>query len=422
MAKNARFVTFKILQTGIILLRNYIKSNINNMSTIKMISNVKLPSAYSGLVLFMLVILFPSCKEKFISPAPPITTGYMVVEGVINNGGGETNLKLSRTSDLNTNTNIYEKGAMVKLEGSNNTSWMLFENNVGNYSINNLQLDTAYKYRLVIKTNNNEEYESDFVPVRNNPPIDSISWVRDNKGVTIFINTNDPQNKTRYYQWEYFETWEFHAEFNASLKYVRSGGNIRVELRDSTDPKIFTCWQFNPSTNIVLGSSAKLSRDVIQLPLVNIPPASWKLSVLYSMYVKQYAWSKEGYQFLEKMKKNTESVGSVFDAQPSELNTNFKCISNPNLPVIGFFNICTIREQRIFIYNRELPNWNYRQDCTTIKIENQPDSIRKKGANTLPFSPKSSGPFGNIITFYASQPICVDCTLRGSNLKPVYWP
>lgn len=393
------------------------------MSAIKMISHVKLPSACSGLMLFMLAILLPSCKEKFVSPAPPIITGYLVVEGVINNGGGETNLKLSRTSDLNTNTNIYEKGAMVKLEGSNNTSWMLFENNDGNYSINNLQLDTAYKYRLVINTSNKEEYESDFVPVRNNPPIDSISWVKDNRGVTIFINTNDPENKTRYYQWEYFETWEFHAAFDASLKYVTSSTfpRIIVERRDISDPAIFKCWQFNPSTNIILGSSAKLSRDIIQLPLTNITPASWKLSVMYSIFVKQYAWSKEGFEFLERMKKNTESVGSVFDAQPSELNTNFKCISNPNLPVIGFFNICTIREQRIFIKNSQLPDWNYRQPCPTVEIENQPDSIVRKATGLLPIQPVVATPF-LIITFSASNAICVDCTLRGSNVKPLYWP
>src|SRR5665647_311510 len=174
------------------------------------------------LILFALVLLVTGCKEKFVSPAPAVVTGYLVVEGVINNEGGVTNIRLSRTTNLNDNRNIHEKGAMVKLEGSNNSSLLLLESIAGNYTIDNLHLDTSLKYRLNIKTSNNEEYLSDFAAVRKNPSIDSVNWVRENDGVQLYINTNDPQNNTHYYQWEYNETWEFHSAYSTYLKYIKA--------------------------------------------------------------------------------------------------------------------------------------------------------------------------------------------------------
>jgi hypothetical protein len=377
-------------------------------------------------LIFTVVLMIAGCKEKFESPAPSVITGYLVVEGVVNNEGGTTNIRLSRTTGLNETGMVYEAGAFVQLEGDNNSFFQLFENGFGNYTIFNLALDTSLKYRLSIKTNNNEVYLSDFVKIKKNPPIDSISWERNTDGVHIFTNTHDALNQTLYYQWEYEETWEFHSRYFSTLQYATSQPpNTQITGVESRSPddKIFICWQYNSSSSILLGSSAKLSKDIIHLPLLNIPPADIKLSVKYSILVKQYVWSKEGYGFLERMKKNTESVGSVFDAQPSELNGNIHCISNPKQPVIGFFNICTIQEKRIFISNAELPSWKYFSGCSgELEIDNNADSIAAKGAGLMPTTPNKTGPFGSILTFYAADPVCVDCTLRGSNIKPTYWP
>lgn len=377
------------------------------------------------LIIVAVFFMVTGCKERFLSPVPKVPSGYLVVEGVVNNGGVETNIMLSRTTNLGENRTQKETGAVVRIESNNNTSFLLAENAEGNYNINNVQLDTSLEYRLAITTSNNEEYISDYEPVRNNPPIDSINWVRESKGVQLYINTHDPQNNTRYYQWDYGETWEFHSAFSTSLKFIKGGPplfeNIAVDYRRfPADPDIYTCWKNNASTSIILGSSAKLSNDIIHLPLIFIDNASQKLSVLYSVMVNQYSWSKAGYEFLERMKKNTESVGSVFDPQPSELNGNIRCTSNPALSVIGFFNICTIQQKRIFIKNSELANWGYRQPCGEEVYPNVPDTV-KMLSSLLPTRPQNIVA-NSIVTFYAAPEYCVDCTLSGSNVKPIFWP
>jgi len=141
---------------------------------------------------------------------------------------------------------------------------------------------------------------------------------------------------------------------------------------------------------------------------------------LYSIDTKQYALTKPGYEFLEKMKKNTEGIGSIFDAQPSNLNGNIHCISNPAEPVVGYLNICPVQEKRIFITNAQVPNWNYNSYCYLVTIANNSDSIKLIGLFLDPTTVAASGL--GIVSFNAAPPTCVDCELTGTHVKPFFWP
>ncbi len=379
-----------------------------------------------GLVLLLLVL---GCKDKYNAPVISPSLGYLVVEGNINSGNGTTTITLSRTTKLDSFTIKYEQGAIVKVEGDDNSSYSLAETGVGQYTAD-LNLNTSVKYRVSITTSNGKQYASDFAPVKNNPPIDSISWQREQEGgVGIYVNTHDPQNNTHYYQWEFTETWEFHSHYVTSLKYSVDNNTLpptySVVYRNglhNPDSSLLVCYKTVPSPNIFIGSTAKLSSDVVYLPVVFIPHADWRLSVLYSIEVKQHTLTKEGYEFLERMKKNTETTGSVFDAQPSELNGNIHCITDPREAVIGYINISPVYSKRIFINNSELPDWNYDQSCFRFEIDSASDSIKLKGLGLTPTYPNKLGMFGVIVTFYASSVECVDCTLRGTNVKPSFWP
>ena len=379
----------------------------------------------------ILIILVAACKQKYEPPVKPTETGFLVVEGIVNTGVGGTTLTLSRSTKLDNRNMQPETGASVKIEGDDSSTTVLQEQEAGHYSIATVNLLPSHKYRVNITTSSGRKYQSDFVPVRSNPPIDSISWKRERNGVQLYISTHDDNDSTRYYQWAYTETWEFHAAFRTLLRYkitINPGNNFSysLEYRDSIThafvPGLYYCYNTVPSSAITLGSSAKLSKDIIYLPLIFIPPASVKLSVLYSVDVKQYSWTKEGYAFLEAMKKNTETTGSIFDAQPSQFSTNLHCVTNPGEQVIGYFNICPIQEKRIFIKNEVLPDWGYSQNCVQEEIFNDSDTIKAKASGLTPTIPIKTGPFGGIASFGAADAECVDCTLRGSPVKPSFWP
>ncbi|ULQ50736.1 DUF4249 domain-containing protein [Flavihumibacter fluvii] len=392
------------------------------------------------LFLFFLFAII-ACRENYESPVKSPVTGYLVVEGVINSGPGATNIRLSRTTTLDNRTIAYETGATVIIEGEDNSTRILAGNPDGLYSASDLYLNNNIKYRLKITTNAAKEYISDYVKVRNNPPIDSISWKRENSGaevngVQFYISTHDPLDSTRYYQWEYEETWEYHAVHQSRVKYqVRNlpgdtkeyKAVFRFPPNESVfDSSLYFCWRGNSSSDILIGSSAKLAKDVINLPLLYISPGSEKLSELYSVNVKQVSWSKEGYEFLERMRKNTEQTGSVFDAQPSTLNGNIHCITDPDEPVIGYVSICAVQEKRVFLNSLELKDWNYQPPfCPQDTLINNSDSIKAFGLDFIPTNalPCPSGPCIEITSFLMAKPSCVDCALNGgSTVKPPFWP
>jgi hypothetical protein len=383
----------------------------------------------------LIIVLFGACKEKYVSPAVTSPTGYLVVEGVINAGTGTTNIILKRTTQLDSSAVVFERKAKVFVEGDNNSQFNLVESGAGNYSIQGLNLNNSIKYRLHINTMDGKVYQSDFVSVQSTPPIDSVSWKQDSLGVHLFINTQDPTNKTKFYQWDYKETWEFHSAYLKYYKYypVYTSNGLRYNFtyidpnQIYYDSTVIKCWKEEFSTNIIIGSTISLSENKIYLPLHFIPTGSVKISVLYSINTRQYSLSEGKYQYLQKMKKNTESTGTIFDAQPSELIGNIHCISNPGDPVIGFIDICQIQESRIFISNDQLPKWNYKAPCERFEFLNDLDNSTL--AHSLGYEPIYKGkepvigppPFGSPGTFYYSTPECLDCTLTGSNVKPGFW-
>jgi hypothetical protein len=363
------------------------------------------------------------CKEKYDLPYSGPPTGYLVVDGTINSGQGPTNIRLSRTLALvDSVASRNESNAAVTVEGDNNTQFPLIETQQGLYNSPQLNLQPGVKYRLRIRTSDGKVYLSAFTPNKKTPDIDGISWERDFDDIQLFINTHDATNNTRYYRWEYQETWEFRSPFLSSLKYIfnPAGEPIGVTDRDYDEMmRMYTCWASQRSSTILVGSSIKLSRDSIHLPVTTIENGSWKISVKYSILITQHALSVAAYEFLQRMKKNTEQVGSLFDAQPSELVGNIQCEGNPSEVVIGFVEVSEAKEKRIFIDNSEVLPWNYRTGCVQEKIKNDPDSIP---IGFIPTGAAESGPFGAVVYFFASTPICVDCQTRGTSNKPSFWP
>jgi hypothetical protein len=384
--------------------------------------------------------LAAGCIQKY-SPKPDSSyTNALVVEGSLNSGQGQALLKISRTGSLSAPAQMPEDGATVVVQASDSTKYPLPEISVGNYAAQNLNLDSTRQYRLLISTVEGDSYVSDFVSIVPNPPVDSVNYLSEADGsVDVWVYTHNPQGNTRYYQWEYGETWEFHSAYASSLRYdtvsTPYGDSIYViptELQLATAPPvdsaIYRCWQFDSSTLLLIGNSVALSTDAISLPIANIPAGSQKLSYLYSINIQQFGWSEAGYQFLMAMKSNTETIGSYFSPQPIQLGSNIHCVNNPSKLVVGFFNISELQQMRYFISNSQLPNWNYNAGCSLQVIDNLSDSIAKYSLGLLPVQPVDSAPvpFNNyaftILNFTASSAQCVDCTLSGTSIKPPFWP
>jgi hypothetical protein len=379
--------------------------------------------------IILITIIFAGCRKPYNPPAITSPAGHLVVEGVINSGSDSTTITLSRTVNVSSaNTANPVLHATVAVQSDQNVSYPLTETTNGNYVSAGLNLDNSHTYRLSIKTTNNEQYQSDLVHVLVTPPFDSVGFnilsAPADTGVQIYANAHDPTNTVKYYRWDYSEAWEFHSK---SISYWISNGTTLVLRTQAQD--VSTCYTNDVSSDIVLGSTAKLKQAVIyQNPIVFISSHSEKIENEYSILLRQYALTADAYNFWVSLKKNTEQLGSIFDAQPSQLTGNIHCITNPSEPVIGYVSVSTVPSKRIFIASSQLPGWvtTYPYSCSvgdTLRTYTERwfqylvvDSSVNLDAGPPPL-PGGGLPFHFL---YTSRQ-CADCTIRGTITPPPFW-
>jgi hypothetical protein len=126
---------------------------------------------------------------------------------------------------------------------------------------------------------------------------------------------------------------------------IRSNKTIIARKED-----VHTCWQTLESKDIKLGSTIKLSADIIkEVPVNVIDIATNKLYFGYSILVKQYALSREAFEYWTDLAKTTQGTGSLFDPQPSQVTGNIRNKANNKELVFGYFSAAVEQKQRIFI-------------------------------------------------------------------------
>jgi Domain of unknown function (DUF4249) len=366
------------------------------------------------------------CKDKYVSPYKSPNVGYLVVEGLIS-GNVPIQYTLSRTLPLPGDTTIpKEDGAAVQVEGSDNTVYVLAGREGGMYSSADTPLLNALvRYRLRIHTKEGEDYLSDFVPYHPSPAIDSVNWINGSSGLNIYANTHDPANGTRYYQWSFVETWEYHSAQQSDYEYDAATGKV---IRRPDADEIYTCWHTDTATNVLLGTSIKLVQDVIyRQPIQTLAENSVQVSYLYSILVNQWALTDSGYNYMSILQKNTESLGSIFDVLPSELIGNVHCLTNAAEQVVGWISAGTIQQQRIFIYLYQVPGWRYNFTCsgpdTVIALDSATVRRAFLSGNLIPLDPHVTPPSPFSDGWTANGYYCIDCRAQGGiTSRPPYWP
>ena len=377
------------------------------------------------ILLFLLIaFVFLSCKKEF-TPTGVLTNAnkFLVVDGFINTGNDSTFIKLSITKRFDTLNRVTPvTGATIAVENDANSSFSLTEISPGTYAAPPTNLSSKPKYRLRIKTTDNKEYLSDFVAVKNSPPIDSVGFNANAEGVQVYVNTHDVTNNTRYYRWDFNEDWKFHSNLSSGIIIAP-----------------YYCYNKAVPGVIDVANTLKLSSDIVyQAPIVFIPSYSEKIEIRYSILVKQYALTPDAYSFWDNLNKNTTSLGSVFDAQPSTNQTNYHNTADGQELVIGYLSAGNYSSKRFYINVDQLPK-TYKTDngvsCPidtayyfkapflypnppfySVDLSGQFDYI---GLETYGGKPPPPFPFPFKESFTYTR--CVNCTLRGNINPPAFW-
>lgn len=361
--------------------------------------------------LFMLVFALDSCIEPFSPPEINSTERYLVVDGFLNASNDTSRIVLTHTQNTNAELGFTsEYGAQLSVESESGIVHSFTEEIPGSYMLPPIVILESDKYRLRIRRNNGQEYLSEFVKVSATPPIDSLNYRYDagRDGMVIQVNTHDKTEKTRFYRWKWEETYQYRAAYYSSLVY-----NPETKKIDYRTEDINLCWGSKKSTSIILGSTIKLTSDIIKdLPVNVVPVNTNKLYIKYSILVKQYGLSQEEFEYWTSLAKSTQGTGSLFDPQPSQVTGNIKNVANVKELVFGYFGVAKEEKKRIFM----TPGLGRYPTCSP------PDTMRLHDYLLNPYGYLMHYHGRQSDTLIMSSYGCIDCRAQGgTTLKPSFW-
>lgn len=179
------------------------------------------------------------------------------------------------------------------------------------------------------------------------------------------------------------------------------------------------------SNTILLGNTTALGQDLVdKMPIITLINNDLRIDIGYYILVRQYALTKDAYNYWQLIQKTSQQVGTLFDLQPTQLTGNIYCTTNPNEPVIGYMSASSVQQAHLYVENYQLNNWPhyvYFEGCpTNYSARSSPDDF-----HTYNYADTAFGPYYYITNgpLVVAPKRCMDCRRQGgSNVKPSFWP
>ncbi|WP_143961837.1 DUF4249 domain-containing protein [Litoribacter populi] len=372
-------------------------------------------------ILILTLISLIGCRELYEPEILEIDFGYLVVEGFIEIGPGDTEIRLSQTTTIyDSISSVPVSNAEVFVEGQQQGNWRVMPLGNGNYSLAGA-LPEGQNYRLIVYLDDTRKYESEWIEPLYAPEIDQIFFERSDDGVTIYADGKGDVN-SQYFLWTANETWRFQTPFISGFEW--DSFNNRIVPRGTS---VNFCYSSQVSQNLILTDAAKTqNREIKNLEILRIPINSEKLGWKYSVEVRQRPIDARAHQFWDIIKRNSEDIGGLFSPMPSIVESNLYNVNNPSEPVIGFVGVGKSERKRIFIETAEVRPWvvsvpEY-EICEILEVEPSRYQEIFSGGRVLPLQEiPLTGPPGPPPGFYGARRVCADCRERGTLNKPAFW-
>ena len=179
--------------------------------------------------LLIVSLSFVTMLQGCIYPFEPDidgSQGALVIQGRLTDQEGYQYIEVSRSIPLNSPEKIFPvTGCTASIQDEYGNVFVAEEKTPGVYAswIQAEYLTAGTRYQLLVTTPDSRNYASDYAELLACPPIDSISWEREDEltndpdvtyeGVRFYVNTNAGGEYTKNFRWELEETWSENSRF-----------------------------------------------------------------------------------------------------------------------------------------------------------------------------------------------------------------
>lgn len=364
----------------------------------------------------------------------------IVIEATITNEFKFQKIFISRTFNFEDEGPSAETNASVQIVDGSNNIYSFTEDEPGVY-ISNSKFEAlpGLDYQLMITTNKNEKYITLNKQLTNSTQIDELYASRETNSVgtevmSIFVDSFDPNRNSNFYRYEYEETYKIIAPNWVPDDFVILKDEFGIELAApgftprSRDKKV--CYNTDLSNSIIQTSTSDLLEDrVSKFAVRNIQIDDAIISHRYSILVKQFVQSLEAFSYYDVLSQLSGSTSLFSQIQPGFINNNIFSVENKNEKVLGFFEVSSVSEKRIFFdyvdffSNEELPPYFISCRPSTPLIATPGGTPLKDGiqAGVLVYFSDNSNPALGEGPYFVVPTACGDCTVLGTNVKPDFW-
>lgn len=381
----------------------------------------------------LVALMFCACVEPYDIETKTFDSA-LVVEGTITDVREIQKIKLSRTYRLEEESPTPENNANVKVVGDNATEFSFVSIGEGMYESNiKFSAQTGINYSLEIITENGRSYASESAALSGNSAISDLSAIRtlqpvngiNRDGIAILIDSRSSSSNNNYYRYTYEETYEIRSFYRVNDKFiVTEDGGIAIVPKEEQD---YICYTTKFSNDIILTNTNLLTDNNIEsVPVHFIDRNNRALAYRYSILVKQYALSREAYEFYEILKELSGSESLFSQNQPGSINGNVFSVDNSNERVLGYFSVSALDSKRLFFnfsdfFNAsEFPSSPY--ECVITRPFPFDSDFITSGAVQFYAIPPNPGPSEEGDgPFRVAPSICIDCTILGTTEIPEFW-
>ena len=415
-------------------------------------------------IVAFIILLTTSCTEPYALQTDAFED-VIVIEATITNELKKQEIKISKSIPLEQTSPKFEAGATVYLKDNLGNQYNFSESNESYFSDAVFQAVPNTTYQLFVTTKLGKSYTSSPETLTTVSPLQEVVpevVVKEGaKGVQIVAKSFDPTNTSKYYRYEYEETYKVIAPLWLNVRAKATPFNPLGEIIPGTIELIprteeaRICYSSKKNTNIILSNTSQLSEDRVAFPIRFISNKDYIIMHRYSILVKQYVQNLASHTYYQTLKKISNTNNLLSQNQPGLIASNIKATSNINEKVLGYFSVNSYSEKRIFFNFQEIftndafPKYPYYcpdpipppppgldlnpeyefiycfgRDCGGPKIFEsilQKKSVYYSGYDlpgTWPYGGPLSPPPPKII-MYPIQ--CGDCTSFSNNIKPSFW-
>jgi hypothetical protein len=377
------------------------------------------------ITLFCIVWTLPSCIEEYIPDIEAAESSKYVVYGELTTEKEDHNISVALASSIHEPKCMPLSECSVRIVDMSGKSFDGNEIGEGRYTvrISPESLVTGGAYRLEIITPAGTNLVSEYEELLDGPDIDSVYYMRESvatnnpehfiEGIQFYLDLDAPDTEHMFYKFDVIETFEYHSMF--PLEFYYDGVMHEVFPPDYSH---MVCWTTHQIADIFILNTAGLEENAYkQFSLHFVDNTTQRLEHLYSLLVKQYAISQEGYVFWDQLRKNNLERGDMYETQPLPAKGNLKNLTNPKQEVLGYFQVSSVKTKRIFVKDVPDLDFQYYPECGIWLLFESLEYYDPK------FYPVYLATVDKSIR--EISPDCIFCEisiLGGTTTKPDFWP